>query len=71
MLNISPKVLAPFLAGLVAFVVSWISSGSFDGPTLTILVSTFIYGALGVAAPAAPEVTQHEVSTISRRRRGK
>lgn len=66
-LNLSPKVLAPFVAGLAAFVISWITSGSFDGATLTILVSTFVYAALGVAAPPAAGVTQRQVEGLRRR----
>lgn len=64
MLNLSPKVLAPFIAGVAAFAISWITTGSFDGPTLTILISTFVYGALGVAAPPAPGVTQKQVERL-------
>lgn len=66
-LNLSPKVLAPFVAGLAAFVISWITSGSFDGATLTILISTFVYATLGVAAPPAVGVRQSDVERLRRR----
>jgi len=54
-LNLSPKVVAPFVAGLVGFAVTWIANGTIDGTALTVLISTFVYGALGLAAPPVPK----------------
>jgi hypothetical protein len=69
MFNLSPKVTVPFVTGLIAFAVTWVSTGSFDGPTLAVLLATFGYAVLGVAAPPAPLVKQAEVNALSRQRR--
>lgn len=68
MFDVSPKVLTPFFAGLIAFAVTWVTSGSFDGPALAVLLATLGYAVLGVAAPPAPNVSQSEVQEISRKR---
>lgn len=57
-LGISPKVADPFIAGLLAVVVTWITSGSFDLDQVKLLIVTFAYGILGVAAPPAADAIQ-------------
>jgi hypothetical protein len=57
--SLSPKVVRPFLVGLVAFAVVAITAG-FDTEALVLLVANFAYAILGVAAPpvARSKVTQ-------------
>lgn len=68
-MNLSLKVLAPSIVGLAGWLITWVSTGNFDGAALYILVSTAVYTIIGISVPPAPGVTQHEVSALSRRRR--
>jgi hypothetical protein len=65
---LSPKVVIPFLAGLIGFGVTWVVSGEFNDEALAVLIATLGYGILGVAVPPAANVTQSEVAEISRKR---
>lgn len=65
--NLSPKVVLPFLAGLIGFATTWAITGDFDKDALVILISTLAYGVIGVAVPPAPGVTQEDVANIPRR----
>jgi hypothetical protein len=67
-LNVSPKVAVPFLAGLIGWAVTWISTGHFDGAALAVLAATLGYGLLGVAAPPAVGVKQKQVTRLVHRR---
>jgi hypothetical protein len=62
-LGISPKVADPFLLGLLAVVVTWITSGSFDLDQVKLLAVTFAYGILGVAAPPVAGATQKAITS--------
>lgn len=67
--GISPKVADPFLLGLLAVVVTWAIGGEFDLDQVRLLVVTFVYGALGVAAPAAAKLSFKDVQVGSKRAR--
>lgn len=66
----SPKVVVPFLVGLIGWVVTGITSGFFDTANLTVLIATLAYSILGVAAPPAANVNQADVMALSRKRSG-
>jgi hypothetical protein len=67
-IGVSPKVADPFVVGLVAVVVTWIMSGSFDLDQVKLLVVTFVYGILGVAAPPVAGQTTKAIAAKPHRR---
>jgi hypothetical protein len=67
--RLSPKVVVPFVVGLVGTIVYSLIEGEFDTAQIVAAVATFLYAALGVAAPPAPAVSQKEVEAYSRHKR--
>lgn len=66
--NFSPKVVVPFLAGLIAWAVTGLTAGFFDTTNLVVLIATLGYSVLGVAAPPAANVNQADVVALSAKR---
>jgi len=60
--GISPKVGMAFVTGLVLIAASWISTGTFNGDEVRLLVANFLLGAVGVALPPAANVKQRTLS---------
>jgi hypothetical protein len=67
--RLSPKVVVPFVVGLVGTIIYSLVEGEFDTAQIVAALSTFLYAALGVAAPPAPAVSQKEVEAYSRHKR--
>jgi hypothetical protein len=67
--RLSPKVVIPFVVALAGTLIYALIDGEFDTPQLVALITTFVYGVLGVAAPPAPAVSQAEVAGYSEDKR--
>jgi hypothetical protein len=69
--RLSPKVVIPFVVALAGLLVYGAVDG-FDDPAIVGLVTTFVYGLLGVASPAAAgggeTVDQAEVAGLLARK---
>lgn len=65
--TISPKVLYPLALGLVAFLVTGLTSGFWDTANLATLLTTAALTAAGAVAPPAPGRTQRQVSALPRK----
>lgn len=66
-IGISPKLLDPFIGGTVYIVAAWALGGQpFDLEGLKTLGFILVLGALGLAAPPAPNVKQAEVEALSK-----
>lgn len=69
-LGISPKVGDAFVAAVVLILFNWAVWGQpLDVEGLRLAVGLLIVGALGVAAPPAPGLTQAEVRALAGRKR--
>ena len=66
--RLSPKVVIPFIVGLIGITIYGIADG-FDTPQLIGYITTFVFGVLGVAAPPAAAVSQSEVAAYSKTKR--
>jgi hypothetical protein len=65
--RLSPKVVIPFVVALAGTLIY----GEFDTPQIVALITTFVVGVLGVAAPPAPAVSQSEVAAYSKAKRAR
>jgi hypothetical protein len=62
-MNISPKVYIPTLINVMAGLLLWLVTG--NDSALIITLTGLIGGGVGVVAPPAPDVEQHEVTILS------
>lgn len=69
MFTVSPKVLVPFILGLVATAIHWLVTGEFDENETVLLISDFAYAIVGYSLAPAPGVRQVDVDVLSRKRK--
>jgi hypothetical protein len=69
--RLSPKVVIPFVVALAGTLIYALIEGEFDTPQIVALITTFVVGVLGVAAPPAPAVSQSEVAAYSKAKRAR